>query len=48
MWNRILANKFVVAIIVIAVIVCLCWILGVGFHASVGQGGGDIGFTHSK
>ena len=48
MIKRIFSNWLVVAIITVVVVVCLCWICGIGFHMNAGQGGLDIGFTHSK
>ena len=48
MFKRIFSNWLVVAILVVIVIVCLCWISGIGFHFTAGQSGLDMGFTHNK
>ena len=48
MWAKIFANKIVVAIIIIAIVLCICWILGMHFHGDAGEGGFDFGMKHVK
>jgi hypothetical protein len=48
MWARIFANKFVVFVLIVIVVVALCWLVGLRFHFEAGAGGIDLGILHNK
>jgi hypothetical protein len=49
MWARIWQSKLMVFIIVVIVIIAVCWLVGLQFHASAGREGLDlVGIAHTK
>lgn len=48
MWARIKASPLLATIVIIVIVIAICWLVGLRFHASAGSGGANIGVEHTK
>lgn len=46
MWERIKNNPLIFWLLVIIVVFCICWLVGIGVHVDAGKGGFHFGVEH--